>query len=91
MRKWYEYSKTCVNLPLSKRPQIGYQDQLSLNASQKYLQYIRPSLSFHLSLSSLFCLFLSGRFVSIDQLTYIKAIYTHSYPVHEVISLVFGL
>ena len=26
------------------------------------LQYFRPSLSFHLSLRSLFCLFLSGRF-----------------------------
>ena len=25
------------------------------------LQYFRPSLSFHLSLRSLFCLFLSGR------------------------------
>ena len=40
-----------------------------LNADQKYcrmlqesiLQYFRPSLSYHLSLSPLFCLFLSGR------------------------------
>ena len=31
-----QYSKTCVKRPLSKRPQIGFQDQLSLNAGQKY-------------------------------------------------------
>ena len=30
------YSKTCVKQLLSKRPQIGFQDQLSLNAGQKY-------------------------------------------------------
>ena len=29
-------SKTCVKLPLSKRPKIGFQDQLLLNADQKY-------------------------------------------------------
>ena len=54
----------------SKRPKIGFQNRLSLNANQKYcrmlqesiLQYFRPSLSYHLSLRSLFCLFLSGRF-----------------------------
>ena len=59
------YSKTSVKLPLSKRPKIGFQDQLSLNAVQKYcrmlqgsiLQYFRPSLSYHLSLRSLFCYF----------------------------------
>ena len=28
------YSKTCVNRLLSKRPKIGFQDQLSLNADQ---------------------------------------------------------
>ena len=32
----YWYSKTCVKRPLSKRPKIGFQDQLSLNAGQKY-------------------------------------------------------
>ena len=31
-----EYSKTCVKWPLSKRPKIGFQDQLLLNAGQKY-------------------------------------------------------
>ena len=30
------YSKTCVKRPLSKRPKIGFRDQLSLNAGQKY-------------------------------------------------------
>ena len=28
------YSKTCVRRPLSKRPKIGFQDQLLLNADQ---------------------------------------------------------
>ena len=31
-----QYSKTCVKWQLSKRPKIGFQDQLSLNAGQKY-------------------------------------------------------
>ena len=39
----------------------GIQYRLSLNAGQSILQYFRPSLSYHLSLSSLFCLFLSCR------------------------------
>ena len=30
------YSKTCVKRPLSKRQKIGFQDQLLLNAGQKY-------------------------------------------------------
>ena len=32
------------------------------NYKGSILQYFRPSLSYHLSLRSLFCLFLSGRF-----------------------------
>ena len=32
----YIYSKTCVKQPLSKIQKIGFQDQLSLNAGQKY-------------------------------------------------------
>ena len=50
------YSKICVKRPLSKRPKIGFQDQSSLHAGQKYcrmlgsiLQYFQPSLSYHLS------------------------------------------
>ena len=66
------YSKSCVKQPLSKGPQIGFEDQLSLNAGQKcrmlwyILQFFRPSLRHHLSLRSLFCLFLSGRFIQIS-------------------------
>ena len=54
----------------SKRsPKNDFQDQLLLNAGHKYcrmlqesiLQYFRPSLSYHLSIRSLFSLFLSGR------------------------------
>ena len=38
-----------------------------LNVPRKgsILQYFRPSLSYHLSLRSLFCLFLSGRFTQV--------------------------
>ena len=47
---------------------MGFQDQLSLNAGQKYcrmpqgsiLQYFRPALSNHMDIRPLFCLFLSG-------------------------------
>ena len=76
------YSKTCVKRPLSKRPKIGFQDQLSLKCRSKVLQnapvehsaillqwsilhYFRSSLSYHLSLRSLFYLFLSGRFTQV--------------------------
>ena len=51
------------------RPKIGFQDRLLLNVGQKYcrmlqesiLQYFRPSLSYHLSLRRLFCVFLNDR------------------------------
>ena len=35
------YRKTCVKLSLSKRPKIGFQDQLSLNAGQKYCRMLQ--------------------------------------------------
>ena len=35
-----QYSKTCVKGQLSKRPQIGFQNQLSLNAGQKYCRML---------------------------------------------------
>ena len=52
-----------------RRPKIRFKDRLSLNAGQKYsrmlqesiLQYLGHSLSYHLVLRPLFCLFLSGR------------------------------
>ena len=43
------YSKTCVKRPLSKRPKIGFQDQLSLNAGQKYCKMIQEEHSAILS------------------------------------------
>ena len=36
----YSKTKTCVKRPLSERPQIGFQDQLSLNAGQKYCRML---------------------------------------------------
>ena len=67
------YSKTCVKRPLSKRPKIGFQDQLSLNAGQKYCRMLQGEHSAILStfiklpiaIRSLFCLFLSGRFTHV--------------------------
>ena len=34
------YSKTCVKQPISKRPKIVFEDQLSLNAGQKYCRML---------------------------------------------------
>ena len=34
-------SKTCVKRPLSKRQKIGFQDQLLINAGQKYCRMLR--------------------------------------------------
>ena len=64
------YSKTSVKQPLSKRVKIGFQDQLSLNEGQSIAegskrsipQYFQPSLNYHLSLRSLFCLFFEWLF-----------------------------
>ena len=36
-----QYSKTCGKRPLSKRPKIGFQDQLSLCVGQKYSTFIK--------------------------------------------------
>ena len=64
------YSKTCLKRSPKKKAKNGLKNRSSLYAGQKYcrmlqdsiLQYFRPSLSYHLSLRYLFCLFLSGRF-----------------------------
>ena len=48
-------NKTCVKWLLSKRQQIGFQYQLSLNAGQKYRR-MHHSLSYHFSWRSLFSL-----------------------------------
>ena len=62
------YSKTCLKRTFKKKTKTGFQDRLSLNSGQKYrrmlqgiLLYFRLSLSYTLSLRSLFCLVLSGR------------------------------
>ena len=36
-----KYSKTCVKQPLSKRPKIGFPDQLPLNVGQKYCRMLQ--------------------------------------------------
>ena len=36
-----KYSKTCVKPPLSKRRKIGFQDQLCLNAGQRYCRMLQ--------------------------------------------------
>ena len=38
---YYAYSKTCVKRLFIKRPKIGFQDQLSLNAGQKYCRMLQ--------------------------------------------------
>ena len=43
------YSKTCVKRPLSNIPHIGSQDQLSLNADQKYCRMLQGEHSAMLS------------------------------------------
>ena len=60
----------CVKRPLSNRPKDGFKTDYRLMqvksiaecSKGSILQYFRPSLSYYLSLRSLFCLFLSGRF-----------------------------
>ena len=43
------YSKTYVKRPLSKGPQIGFQDQLSLNSDQEYCRMFQGEHSATLS------------------------------------------
>ena len=67
------YSKTCLKRRLKKETKIGFKDRLLLIAGQKYCRMLQrehsailtPSLSYHLSLRSLFCLFLSGRLIQV--------------------------
>ena len=37
----FEHNKTCVKRPFSKRPQIGFKDQFSLNTGQKYCRMLQ--------------------------------------------------
>ena len=43
------YSKTCLKRPISKRPKIGFQYQLLLNAGQKYCRMLQGEHSAILS------------------------------------------
>ena len=43
------YSKTCVKRPLRKRPKIGFQGQLSINAGQRYCRTLKGELDAILS------------------------------------------
>ena len=45
----FVYNKTCVKRPLSKIPKIWFQDQLSLNAGQKYCSMLQAEHSAILS------------------------------------------
>ena len=44
-----DFSKTCVKRSPSKRPKIGFQDQFSLNAGQKYCRMLQGEHSAILS------------------------------------------
>ena len=65
--EFWVYIKTCLQQPLSKRPQIGFQDQLSLNAGQKYCRMLEGEHSailltfIKLPFVIKICVFLSGR------------------------------
>ena len=68
-----KYSKTCVKRPLSKDRKFGCQDQLSLNAGQKYCRMLKGEHSAILStfIKLLFAIkifvlsVLSGRFTRV--------------------------
>ena len=54
------YSKTCVKLPLSKRPKIGFQDQLKINAGEKYCRMLKEEQGQH---SAILCTVIEIPFV----------------------------
>ena len=74
------YSKTCVkDLKLVFKTNYPLMQVKSIAECAKgsILQYFRPSISYHLSLRSLFCLFVSGSFIQVllhtDRLKYIDS------------------
>ena len=58
------YSKTCVKRPLSKRPKIGFQDQLSLYAGE-HSAILLTFIKLLFVIKEVVCLFLSGRFTQV--------------------------
>ena len=66
------YSNTFVKRSLLKRPQIGFKTKYRLmQVKEGILQYVWPSLSYHLSCRWLFCLFFSSRFTQVLLLPYV--------------------
>ena len=61
MVKHTTYSKTCLKRPLKKKTKIGFQDQLSLNAGQKYYAILSTFIKLPFVIKIFVCLFLSGR------------------------------
>ena len=63
------YSKTCVNGLSQKDQKLVSKTKYRLMQVKSIVEcskeYSAPSLSYHLSLRSLFCLFLSGRFTQV--------------------------
>ena len=53
----FSYSQTCVKRPLSKRPKIDFQDQLSLNAAQKYSEILLTFIKLPFVIRSLLSIF----------------------------------
>ena len=73
-----QYNKTCVKQTLSKRPKMVFKTNHLLMqvksiaecSKGSILQYFLPSLSYHLSLRSLFCLFYRG-FIVLAKTSYL--------------------
>ena len=82
-----------VKRPFSKRPKIGFQDQLLLDAGQKYCRMLQGEHSAILStfiklpfvIKSLFCLFSRGRFTQVLLYTVYVQISLHICTVQAVI------
>ena len=74
------YSKTCVKGHFQKDHKLVFKTNYGLMqvksiaecSKGSILQYFQPSLSYHLSLRSLFCLFLSGHFTQVLLYRYYK-------------------
>ena len=78
--KPFEYNKLCLKQPLSKRPKIGFQNQLSLNTGQKYYRMLQREHSAILwTVIKTFVLsILSGRLRQVLQLSFEIAAGTQS-------------
>ena len=64
------YSKTCEKRPLSKRQKIGFQDQLLLNAGQKYCRIFSTFIKLLFVIKIFVLSILSGRFTHVLLFTF---------------------